>query len=54
MLPLWRQTIARWPADIRILLEERAAIIEYDGNLQRPEAELAAFHIVEAMWARRS
>jgi hypothetical protein len=38
-LPL---NISAWPAPWRELWEERAAIMEYQGNLSRPTAEFRA------------
>ena len=37
-----------WPEDWRYVYEERAAIMEYDGNLTRQEAEQWAETIVRA------
>lgn len=36
-------------ADLRMTFEERAAICEYDGNLQRPDAERIAFNQIRKM-----
>jgi hypothetical protein len=38
--------VADWPADWREVFEERAAIMEYDGGLPRPEAEARAEELV--------
>lgn len=38
--------VSKWPSDIREEFEERAAIMEYCGGLQRDVAELRAFEIV--------
>ena len=40
--------IAAWPQDWREEYEERAAIMEYDGNLSRDEAEQWAETIIRA------
>jgi len=40
---VWRKEMASWPKDQRLDFEERAAIMEYDGNLSREEAERQAF-----------
>lgn len=37
-----RRMVRTWPADAREAWEERAAIIEYDGGVQRDAAERAA------------
>jgi hypothetical protein len=42
----WRDELATWPAEWREDFEERAAIMEYDGNLPRAEAERLAFEDV--------
>lgn len=34
--------VASWPAEWREAWEERAAVMEFDGGLTRPEAEAAA------------
>jgi hypothetical protein len=39
-----------WPEDWREEFEERAAIMEYDGMLSRPEAEQWAETIVRAAY----
>ena len=39
-----------WPEDWREEFEERAAIMEYDGNLSRGKAEQWAETIVRAAW----
>jgi hypothetical protein len=40
-------TGADWSCDWNELFEERAAIMEYDGNLERAEAERLALKAVE-------
>lgn len=42
--------IEDWPDDWRYVYEERAAIMEYDGNLSRPEAEQWAETIARAAY----
>jgi hypothetical protein len=42
--------IQNWPEDWREEFEERAAILEYDGMLSRPEAESWAETIVRAVY----
>ena len=42
--------IAAWPQDWREEFEERAAIMEYDGDLSRDEAEQWAETIVRAFY----
>lgn len=43
------------PVDIRVDVEERAAIMEFDGGLTRAEAEQAALEIIakERAWRAR-
>jgi len=36
-------TVAQWLEADRELFEERAAIMEYDGGLSRPDAERCAY-----------
>ena len=38
-----RAAVKQWPHDKRITLEERAAIIEFDGGLSRERAEKLAY-----------
>lgn len=46
----WRAVVESWPDDWRFRWAERAAIIEFDGNLSREQAELAAYdNVLEAM-----
>ncbi len=42
--------ITDWPEDWREVYEERAAIMEYDGNMPRPQAEQWAETIVRAAY----
>ena len=42
----WRAMLAEMPEHVREAWEERAAIIEYDGNEPRPTAERRAFQCV--------
>jgi len=44
--------VADWPEDWREAVEERAAIMEYDGRLPRDEAEAQAEQRVRAEFAR--
>ena len=39
-----------WPEDWREVYEERAAIMEYDGNMPRPQAEQWTETIVRAAY----
>jgi hypothetical protein len=39
-----------WPSDWRDLFEERAAIMEYDANLERAEAERSAFEDIRRLF----
>jgi hypothetical protein len=48
----WRAELANWPPDWREVWEERAAIMEYDANLPRHEAEKLAFEDVKRQMAR--
>jgi len=41
-----RKVVARWPQEIRDLWNERASIMEYDGEMTREAAELAAYYDV--------
>lgn len=43
-------TVATWPADLRDAFEERAAIMEYDGDARREVAERAAYADVWPGW----
>lgn len=36
--------LASWPPEWRAAWDERAGIMEFDGGMSRPEAELAAYH----------
>lgn len=38
--------VKSWPAELREEWEERAAIMEYDGNLERAEAEENAYWLL--------
>jgi hypothetical protein len=49
---MWRTELAHWPPDWREAWEERAAIMEYDANLPRDEAEKLAFEDVKRHMAR--
>jgi hypothetical protein len=40
------EVVTTWRADWRDQWEERAAIVEYDGNMPRPPAEDWAFHLL--------
>jgi hypothetical protein len=42
----WQEQLTGWPQEWRDLWEERASIIEYEGNLARDDAERHAFEIV--------
>jgi hypothetical protein len=42
----WRDVLLRFSSDIRDAWDERAAIIEYDGNEPRPTAERRAFECI--------
>jgi hypothetical protein len=44
----------QWPAHLRELWEERAAILEYDGGLSRDEAERQARELIQHDRARNS
>ena len=46
-----RKIVARWPAEIRDLWSERAAIMEFDGEMSREAAELAAYYDI---WSQYS
>jgi hypothetical protein len=39
----WQEQLAGWPQEWRDLWDERAAIMEYEGNLARDDAERHAF-----------
>jgi len=41
--------VASWPAGWREAWEERAAVMEFDGGLTRPEAEAAAVESVREL-----
>jgi len=43
----WRLEVGSWPEELRGEWDERAAIMELDGNLTRNEAEYLAFEDVE-------
>lgn len=46
---------AKWDGnDFRAFYEERAAILEYDGELDRPEAERQAFEATIIQWMNLS
>jgi hypothetical protein len=45
----WQQQVAGWPQAWRDLWDERAAIMEYEGNLARDNAERQAFEIVQTI-----
>jgi hypothetical protein len=42
----WQEQLAGWPQEWRDLWEERASIMEYEGNLTRDDAERQALEIV--------
>ena len=42
-----------WPEEAREDFEERAALMEYDGGLTRPEANRRAAAVVRAQWAQK-
>jgi hypothetical protein len=42
----WQEQLAAWPEEWRDLWEERASIMEYDGNLARDDAERQAFELL--------
>lgn len=44
--PDWRPLLDRFPDNIREIWEERAAIIQYEGNEPRPTAERRAFECI--------
>jgi len=44
--------LGNWPEDWQEQFEERAAIMEYDGNLPRREAERRAEELVRAAYRR--
>jgi hypothetical protein len=46
-------TLADLPDDLRAECEERAGIMEYDGELPRAEAERLALTAVRAGWCER-
>jgi len=41
------RTVASWPEDARVTWNERAAIREYDGGMDRKDAERFAFFEVK-------
>lgn len=41
-----------WPAEATMELEERAAIMEFDGGLKRPKAEASAAMATRVWWVR--
>ena len=42
----WRRVLAKFPDDLWDAWEERAAIIQYDGQEPRPTAERRAFECI--------
>ena len=48
------EAVADWPEDARETWEERAGIMECDGETGRPAAEAAAAARVRAEWARKA
>jgi hypothetical protein len=46
--------VAHWPKDWGEAYEERAAIMEYEGGLDREEAERNAERLVRAEYAKHS
>jgi hypothetical protein len=46
MDPKWWREMARWPDHRQELCAERAAIMEYEGNLARDDAERHAFELL--------
>lgn len=48
--PVERMNLADLPPDWREEYEERAAIMEYDGGLSRPNAEVSALSCVWRRW----
>lgn len=38
-----RKLVAQWPVEARHEWSERAAIMEYDGEMSRQDAEIAAY-----------
>lgn len=42
----WRRVLAKFPNDLWDAWEERAAIIQYDGQETRPTAERRAFECI--------
>lgn len=43
-----RYFVAQWPQHWREEWKERAAIMEFDGEMSREDAELAAYHDIDA------
>jgi hypothetical protein len=48
------RAVRAWPVNERELFEERAGVMEFDGGLARPDAELFAEARVRLSAARRS
>lgn len=46
----WRKVLAKFPDDLRDAWEERAAIIQYDGQEPRPTAERRAFECIASAY----
>jgi hypothetical protein len=42
----WQEQLAAWPQEWRDLWEERASIMEFEGNLARDDAERQAFELL--------
>jgi hypothetical protein len=43
----WQEQLARWSQEWRDLWEERASIMEFEGNLTREDAERQAFELLQ-------
>jgi hypothetical protein len=50
--PHWQEQLTGWPQEWRELWDERASIMEYDGNLVRDDAERQAFELLRDNPAR--
>jgi hypothetical protein len=42
-----------WPEEAKELYDERAAIVEYDGNVSRSTANARAERMVREQWTRQ-
>jgi hypothetical protein len=43
----WQEQLAGWPQEWRDLWDERASIMEYEGDLARDDAERQAFELLQ-------